>query len=99
MTQQPPPDDEHRDSLPEDLDVSGFVGPYTFPDNSRRRIPGVLYLAVAAGCLLLWLVAGGDGVLVNDGFLVVAIGLAAWGVYCLTSGWALGGDETEALVT
>ena len=37
-------DEEVTDALPEDLDVHGFVGPYQFPDNSRRRIPGFLYL-------------------------------------------------------
>ena len=37
--------DEHRDSLPEELDVTSYVGPYRFPDNSRRRIPGAIYLA------------------------------------------------------
>ena len=37
-------DEEVTDELPEDLDVHGFVGPYQFPDNSRRRIPGFLYL-------------------------------------------------------
>ena len=35
-------DEEIRDELPDDLDVSGYVGPYTFPDISRRRIPGLL---------------------------------------------------------
>ncbi len=35
---------EIRDQLPSDLDISAFVGPYQFPDNSRRRIPGYLYL-------------------------------------------------------
>src|SRR5688572_21017856 len=60
---------EHRDALPEDLDASGFVGPYTFPDIRRRRIPGYLYLASAAACGALWAVKHGDGaVLVNDGF-------------------------------
>ena len=37
-------DEEVTDALPDDLDVHGFVGPYQFPDNSRRRIPGFLYL-------------------------------------------------------
>ena len=37
-------DEEVTDVLPDDLDVHGFVGPYQFPDNSRRRIPGFLYL-------------------------------------------------------
>jgi len=35
---------EIRDTLPGDLDITGFVGPYQFPDNSRRRIPAVIYL-------------------------------------------------------
>ena len=43
--------DELRDELPDDLDTSGFVGPYQFPDNSRRRWPGVIYLVVAAICV------------------------------------------------
>ena len=33
---------EVRDSLPDDLDARGMVGPYVFPDNDRRRIPGVI---------------------------------------------------------
>jgi hypothetical protein len=87
-----------RDELPEDLDAAGYVGPYTFPDNSRRRIPGYLYLGVAALCVLLWATAGDDAVLVNDGFLWVAIGLALFGIYCIIAGTKLGTDETDALV-
>ena len=34
----------------------GYVGPYQFPDNSRRRIPGVIYLVIAAACVVVWLV-------------------------------------------
>ncbi|MEY3988179.1 MAG: hypothetical protein RJB50_448, partial [Actinomycetota bacterium] len=33
---------EIRDELPSDLNVTAFVGPYKFPDNSRRRIPGLI---------------------------------------------------------
>ncbi|MCI3949309.1 MAG: hypothetical protein K0R11_1243, partial [Acidimicrobiales bacterium] len=58
-------DEDVRDVLPEDLDPSGYVGPYRFPDNSRRRIPGVLYLVIAAGCIALWAATGEDAVLVN----------------------------------
>ena len=38
-------DDEPRrpgDELPEDLDVTAYVGPYVFPDIRRRRIAGAL---------------------------------------------------------
>jgi hypothetical protein len=89
--------DEYRDELPEELDASGYVGPYAFPDNNRRRIPGIIYLVTAGACALAWAVYGG-GVLVNDGFLYVAVGLALIGIYTLTSGWALHVRETDALV-
>jgi hypothetical protein len=91
-------DEDVRDVLPEDLDPSGYVGPYKFPDNSRRRIPGVLYLVLAAGCIGLWAWAGEDAVLVNDGMFWAGLVLAAWGVWNLLSGQRLGTDETEALV-
>ena len=92
------PDEEIRDELPEDLDVSAFVGPYTFPDISRRRIPGALYLLIAAGCLALWAAYHDGGVLVNDGFLWAAVLLAAAGIYHFLSGWHLAVRETDALV-
>jgi hypothetical protein len=91
-------DDEIRDALPEDLDAAGYVGPYTFPDNARRRIQGAIYLGVAALCVLLRLVAGSDAVLVNDGFLWVAAGLALFGLYCMVAGYRTQVDETDALV-
>jgi hypothetical protein len=92
-------DDDRSDALPTDLDVSGFVGPYQFPDNSRRRYPGVLYLLVAAGCVALWLARGGDdAVLVNGGFLVAAALLAFAGIMSITSGWRMRVDEKDALV-
>jgi hypothetical protein len=92
------PDDELLDELPEDLDVTGFVGPYTFPDIARRRIPGALYLLIAAACAALWVTRRDTSVLVNDGMLVAAIGLAAFGLYCFLAGWKLRVRETDALV-
>jgi len=89
---------EEADQLPHDLDVTGFVGPYTFPDNSRRRVPGAIYLAVAGLCLGLWLVRGSGGVLVNEGMVVVAMLLVAVGVFNLAAGHRLGVRETDALV-
>lgn len=94
----PGDDAEVRDALPEDLDVSGYVGAVTFPDNSRRRVPGMLYLALAAICVAVWALAGDDAVLVNDGYLAVAVVLAAFGAYCIAAGWPLGIDATDALV-
>ena len=91
-------DAEVRDTLPEDLDVSGYVGPVAFPDNSRRRVPGMLYLGLAALCVVVWAAAGDDAVLVNDGYLAAAAALAAFGAYCISAGWPLGVDATDALV-
>lgn len=91
--------DEHRDVLPADLDVTGLVGPYTFPNINRRRIPGVLYLVVAVACFALWAARQGDEpVLVNGGFLAVALFLAAVGAYHLVAGWNLEISDTDALV-
>ena len=92
-----PPDDV-RDELPADLDAAGFVGPYRFPDNSRRRIPGVIYLVLAALCLVVWLVADDDVVLVNDGMAWAALLLGITGTISITSGWRMRFDEKDALV-
>jgi len=92
-------DEDVVDTLPEDLDASGFVGPYVFPNNNRRRIPGYLYLLSAVACVAAWVATGqGDGVLVNDGFLGAGILLAAVGAYHLLAGWDLNVDERDALV-
>ena len=90
--------DEHRDELPEDLDASAYVGPYTFPDNKRRRIPGVTYLLIGAALIALWVArGGGDAVLVNTGLLVTGVALAVIGLYHLVAGYPLRVDQTDAL--
>ena len=90
-------DEDVRDELPADLDMSAFVGPYVFPNNSRRRVPGVLYLIIAALLVALWALAG-DSPLVNEGYLLAAGLLAVAGGYSLASGWNLNVDERDALV-
>ncbi|MCU1460034.1 MAG: hypothetical protein JWO37_109 [Acidimicrobiales bacterium] len=87
------------DSLPEELDVTAYVGPYTFPDIRRRRWPAAIYLLTAAGCLALWASHRGAGhVLVNSGFLGAAVGLALVGAYHLAAAWPLAVKDTDALV-
>ena len=91
--------DEIRDELPADLDVTGFVGPYQFPDNSRRRIPAYIYLGVAAAAVALWVgYRESDTALVNDGFVWAAVLLGAFAVYGLGSSWRIKVDERDALV-
>ena len=90
---------EIRDSLPDDLNVTGFVGPYMFPDNSRRRIPALLYLGIAAMCLVLWAMQNAnENGLVSDGFLWAAILLGVFSLYSLSSSWRMTVDEKLALV-
>jgi hypothetical protein len=89
--------DDVRDSLPHDLDAGAFEGAYRFPDNSRRRVPGYIYVAFAAACLVTYLVAESSP-LVNGGFLGAFIILTAVGLFSLSSGWRMKVDEREALI-
>lgn len=90
--------DDEVGQLPEDLDITAYRGPYIFPDNSRRRIPGTVHLVVAAACLSLWLTAADGGVLVNGGMLLAAVLLGAIGLFHFAAGWHLRVRETDALV-
>ncbi len=96
-TAGPDRDADVVDELPEDLDAAGFVGPYLFPNNNRRRVPGYLYLATAAVCLAVWLFVD-DSPYVNDGLLLAAVLLVVVGAYQIVTGWNLDVDEQDALV-
>jgi hypothetical protein len=87
------------DRLPADLDVTAYVGQYTFPDIRRRRIPAFLYLLLATGCFALWATSSdGSSVLVNGGFLGAAVALLLIGWYHLVAAWPLAVRDTDALV-
>ena len=87
-----------RDELPDDLNTEGLVGAYLFPDNSRRRVPGVIYLVLAVVCLVLYLSVGDSSPLVNGGFGWAALTLGVMGLLSITSGWRMNVDEKQALV-
>lgn len=89
---------EIRDQLPDDLNVAAFSGPYEFPDNSRRRIPGYLYLGIAIVCLAFRAFGPSDGALVGTGWVGAAILLGAFGLFSISSGWRMTVDEKHALV-
>ena len=92
-------DAEVRDVLPDDLDVSGYVGPYVFPNNNRRRVPGYLYIGLAVVCVAVWFATRDEApVLVNDGMLWAALALGLIGAYHQVAGWNLDVDEQDALV-
>lgn len=91
--------DEIRDQLPDDLNAVDHIGVYDFPDNSRRRIPGFIYLALSASSAAVWVVANSrDSQLVNGGLLFAAILLAVMGLISLSSGWRMTVNESDALV-
>ena len=98
MAETPADDEEHRDELPADLDVTQYVGMYTFPDIRRRRSPAYAYLLLAAGLGVLTAASGGDGVMVNEGFAAAAITLAIIGTYHLAAAWPLAVKDTDALL-
>jgi hypothetical protein len=80
------------DQLPEELDVTAYVGPYLFPTMRRRRIPATMYAILAVFCLLGWVQSG------NGGLLAAAIFLALVSAYHFASAWPLAVDQTEALL-
>ncbi len=86
------------DELPADLQPD-LVDPedYVFPNNNRRRVPGYLYLGIAAILVLAYLLRG-DAILINSGLLMAAAILVAVGAYSIVSGWNLAVDERDALV-
>jgi hypothetical protein len=92
-------DADVRDELPAELDVTALDSEYLFPNNSRRRIPGYLYVVLGALCVLLWAARRDhQPILSNRGFLFAGIGLVLFGLYHLQAGWNLAVDEREALV-
>jgi hypothetical protein len=79
------------DELPDDLDVTAYVGPYQFPDMKRRRVAGTVYIVV--GAFVLWAGIASS----NSGLLFGAILLFAIAGYHFLAGWPLNVDQTEAL--
>ncbi len=91
------PVEEMVDTLPEDLDRT-FGAPYEFPDNKRRRIPGMLYILTGLIVGGWALSAGSDAVLVNGGLLAGCAALILIGLWHVLTAYPLEHDENEALV-
>ena len=92
-------DAEAGDTLPPELDVTGYVGPYVFPNNSRRRVPGALYVFLGVVAIATWAVTlSSDPNIVNGGFLAGGIALVVLGAYHFWAGRDLAVEETDALL-
>jgi len=90
---------EIRDQLPDDLNMVDHVMAYDFPNNSRRRIPGVIYGVLAVICFASWLLTrNGGSVLINPGVLLAGSLLGVMSLISITSGWKMTVTESEALV-
>src|SRR4051812_8514679 len=61
-------DAAHIDELPEDLDASAAVN-ITFPNNSRRRIPAVLYILLGLASIAAYAAKKGSTPLVDVGLV------------------------------
>lgn len=94
---QPQPSAEFRDRLPDELIAITHSEDYSFPDNSRRRIPGVIYAAAGVAGAVLGLWRGNEGPFVNGGLLAGSVLLIGIGLYSITSGWRMRVDEQQAL--
>ena len=92
----PAEDGRKGDELPEELNAAGYVGPYLFPDNARRRISGGIYGVTGVVLVALWAARHG-GVLVNRGFLAGGVVLLALAAYHLLAGYRLVVRDLEAL--
>ena len=79
------------DDLPEELDVTAYVGPYVFPDIRRRRIAAAIYVVIGGFALWAGLASGNAGLRLG-GILLLVIA-----VYHFVAGWHLEVDQTEAL--
>lgn len=91
--------EEIRDQLPDDLNAVDHIGVYDFPDNSRRRIPAIIYAVLAVVCVVIWQVGDADASpLVNRGLIFAACVLGVMALVSFTSGWRMTVDESEALV-
>jgi len=79
------------DRLPEDLDVTAYVGPYTFPDIARRRIPAAIYAVAGVGALWVGVASANSGLIAGGALLLAAA------AYHVLAGWPLRVDQTAAL--
>lgn len=85
------------DELPDDLQPAATRGPYSVPDNARRRKPAVVLAVAATACGLGFVWRGDGGVLINQGFAWAAVAFALLAIWFLLSAKPVRHWEEEAL--
>ncbi len=79
------------DSLPDELNVTAYVGPYIFPDIRRRRIAATILAIISVIGLGAGISADNIGVIVGG----VVVGIIS--LWFFLAAWPLAIDQTEAL--
>lgn len=79
------------DSLPDELNVTAYVGPYIFPDIRRRRIAATILAVISVAGLAAGIYASNIGVTVGG----AVVGVIS--VWFFVAAWPLAIDQTEAL--
>lgn len=82
---------EKTDTLPDDLDVTKYVGPYQFPTPRRRRTAAYGIFVIAAFTIVMGFVST-NTTLVIAGILALAIGIIFY-----ATAWPLNVSDKEAL--
>lgn len=91
--------EEEVDVLPDELNPSTYVGPYLFPNNNRRKIPGAIYVFLGVIFIATWFLSLASSTpLINYGFLIAGIALVLIGLHHIKTGWDLKIDEREAFL-
>lgn len=79
------------DSLPDELNVTAYVGPYIFPDIRRRRIAATILAIISVIGL------GGGISADNIGVIVGGVVIGVISLWFFLAAWPLAIDQTEAL--
>lgn len=83
--------DVSGDVLPDDLDITKYVGPYQFPTPRRRRTAAYGIFAVAIATLLLGLQSN------NTVLMGAAVASTVLGIIFFVTAWPLNVSDVQAL--
>ena len=84
-------DDHVNDELPDDLDVTKYVGPYQFPSPYKRKTAAYFIVAIALVTIAMGIYSG------NLSLIVAGIVSVIIGSLFFALGWELNAKDLEAL--